>query len=81
MINPKKKVARLEKKEDRLVRRGNKAVDEGRERKADRLLGRAAKVENRIIKTKEKFPDMNKDGKVTKKDVLMAKGVLPKKKK
>jgi uncharacterized protein with PhoU and TrkA domain len=23
------------------------------------------------------FPDMNKDGKVTKKDVLMAKGVMP----
>jgi hypothetical protein len=23
------------------------------------------------------FPDMNKDGKVTKKDVMMAKGVMP----
>lgn len=50
-----KKVARLEKKEDRLVYRGNKAVDEGRDRKADRLLGRAAKVENRVIKAKEKM--------------------------
>jgi hypothetical protein len=29
----------------------------------------------------EKFPDMSGDGKVTKKDVLIAKGVLPKKKK
>jgi len=28
----------------------------------------------------KKFPDMNKDGKVTKKDILMAKGVIPKKK-
>ena len=27
----------------------------------------------------EKFPDMSGDGKVTKKDVLIAKGVLPKK--
>ena len=28
----------------------------------------------------KKFPDMNKDGKVTQKDILIAKGVLPKKK-
>ena len=31
-------------------------------------------------KTKS-FPDINKDGKVTKKDILMAKGVITKKKK
>lgn len=30
---------------------------------------------------KKSFPDVNKDGKVTKKDILMAKGVIPKKKK
>jgi hypothetical protein len=31
--------------------------------------------------TKSKsFPDMNKDGKVTKKDILIAKGVITKKK-
>jgi hypothetical protein len=30
---------------------------------------------------KKGFPDVNKDGKVTKKDVLMAKGVIPAKKK
>ena len=29
-------------------------------------------------KTGGKFPDLNKDGKVTKKDVLIGKGVLPK---
>jgi hypothetical protein len=29
---------------------------------------------------KKSFPDMNKDGKVTKKDVLIAKGVITKKK-
>ena len=28
----------------------------------------------------KKFPDVDKDGKVTKKDVLMAKGVIPKEK-
>jgi len=47
------KIARLQKKEDRLVAKGNKAVDEGRDKKADRLLGRAAKTENRKIKTAE----------------------------
>ena len=29
----------------------------------------------------KKFPDMNKDGKVTKKDILIAKGVIPNTKK
>lgn len=29
---------------------------------------------------KKAFPDVSKDGKVTKKDVLMAKGINPKKK-
>ena len=48
------RIGRLKKKETRLVNKGNKAVDEGRERKADRLLGRAAKTENRIIKLSEK---------------------------
>lgn len=32
-------------------------------------------------KAKKSFPDVSGDGKVTKKDVLMAKGVIPKKKK
>lgn len=53
-VIPNQKVARLEKKEARLVSKGNKAVDEGRERKANRVLGRAAKVENRVIKAKKK---------------------------
>ncbi len=58
-----KKIKRLEKREASLVKRGNKAVDEGREKKADRLLGRAAKVENRIISLKEKdmMPMKNDD--------------------
>ena len=43
-------ITRLKKKETKLVSKGKKAVDEGRMNKADRLLGRAAKVENRIIK-------------------------------
>jgi hypothetical protein len=32
-------------------------------------------------KAKKSFPDVSGDGKVTKKDVLMARGVIPKKKK
>jgi len=30
---------------------------------------------------KSKFPDHSGDGKITKKDILMAKGIIPKKKK
>lgn len=55
-----KKIERLENREASLVARGSKAVDEGRERKADRLLGRAARVENRLIKAKESAPAMGK---------------------
>jgi len=33
-----------------------------------------------VKKKKSKFPDHSGDGKITKKDVLMAKGVIPKKK-
>lgn len=33
------------------------------------------------MKKTKKFPDVSGDGKVTKKDVLIAKGVIPKKKK
>ena len=34
-----------------------------------------------VKKKKSKFPDHSGDGKITKKDILMAKGVIPKKKK
>jgi hypothetical protein len=32
------------------------------------------------MKKKKKFPDLSGDGKVTKKDILMARGVIKKKK-
>ena len=48
------RIERLKKKEERLVYRGNKAVDEGRDKKADRILGRAAKAENKWINLEEK---------------------------
>jgi phage shock protein A len=49
-----KVIDRLQKREDKLVEKGSKAVDEGRERKADRLLGRAAKVQDKKIRLSEK---------------------------
>lgn len=54
-MDKQKKLARLQKKESTLVYRGKKAVDEGRDNRADRLLKKAAKVENRVIKTSEKM--------------------------
>ena len=35
----------------------------------------------KLPKKKSKFPDFSGDGKTTKKDILMAKGVIPKTKK
>jgi hypothetical protein len=52
-LAPTPNTERLERKENRLVRKGYKAVDEGREKKADRLLGRAAKVEDKKIRLSE----------------------------
>lgn len=46
-------IDRLQKREEKLVAKGYKAVDEGREKKADRILGRAAKVEDRKIRLME----------------------------
>ena len=54
MKNNSDKIKRLEKREHKLAAKGYKAVDEGRERKADRVLGRAARTENRVIKAKSK---------------------------
>ena len=34
----------------------------------------------KLPKKKSKFPDHSGDGKITKKDILMAKGIIPKKK-
>lgn len=48
------KEKRLKKREEKLVKKGNKAVDEGRERKADRLFGRAARVEDKKIRLSER---------------------------
>jgi hypothetical protein len=65
-FNKGKKVTRLQEKENRLVKKGNKAVDEGRDKKANRIFGRAARVEDRKIKISEKMKSggsIAKDGK------------------
>jgi len=35
----------------------------------------------KVTKPKSKFPDKNGDGKITKKDILIARGIIPSKKK
>ena len=36
------------------------------------------KKKMKVKKKKKSFPDMSGDGKITKKDILMARGVIPK---
>lgn len=38
-----------------------------------------ARKKKRKVSTMKKFPDYSGDGKVTKKDILMGRGVIPKK--
>jgi len=38
---------------EKVAAKGKKAVDEGRDKKADRLLKRAARIEDRAIRTEE----------------------------
>jgi phage shock protein A len=52
--NENDKINRLRRKENKLVDKAKQAVDEGRDKKADRLFGRAARVEDRKIKLSEK---------------------------
>ena len=49
--------------------------------KIDNFGLREEKAKGGSAKKKKKFPDMSGDGKVTMKDILMARGVIPKKKK
>ena len=48
------KAKRLEDKSEAVAKRGRKAVDEGRDRKGNRLLKRAATLEDRSIDAEEK---------------------------
>jgi phage shock protein A len=54
LFDDEKKIKRLKEREANLLSKGYKAVDEGRDKKANRILGRAANLENRIITLEEK---------------------------
>ena len=43
------------------------------------MLKMPKKAKGGSVKKKKKFPDLSGDGKITKKDILMAKGVIKKK--
>ena len=45
------------------------------------MYKKGGSVKKKMKKKKSKFPDHSGDGKITKKDILMAKGVIPKTKK
>jgi hypothetical protein len=49
--------------------------------KIKETFGPKQKPQSRMTGKKKKFPDMSGDGKITQKDILIAKGVLPKPKK
>ena len=53
----------------------------GNKRTTNTAYREEAKKGGSIKKKKSKFPDHSGDGKITKKDILMAKGIIPKKKK
>jgi hypothetical protein len=64
-------IDRLQKKEEKLVGKGYKAVDEGREKKAERLLGRAANIQDRRIRKAEKSTGLEYEPRVRKRDTRM----------
>ena len=49
--------------------------------KIKETFGPKQKPQSRMTGKKKKFPDMSGDGKITQKDILIAKGVIPKPKK
>ena len=64
-------IDRLQKKEEKLVGKGYKAVDEGREAKAERLLGRAADIQDRRIRKAEKSTGLEYEPPVRKRDARL----------
>ena len=49
--------------------------------KIKKAFGSKESPQSRMTRKKKKFPDMSGDGKITQKDILIAKGVIPKPKK
>lgn len=63
-----KVIDRLQKKEEKLVAKGRKAQEEGDERKAYRVLGRAADIQDRRIRKAEKSTGLEYEPRVKKRD-------------
>jgi hypothetical protein len=92
VFGPKKKDKKVKKPTKRMMANVGGSADEKRDiRKVEQMIGKtiSSKREKGRMKAnvggkakkKKKFPDMSGDGKVTMKDILMARGVIPKKKK
>ena len=94
VFGPKKKDKKVKKTKTtkRMFANIGGSADEKRDiRKVEQMIGKtiSSKREKGRMKAnvggkakkKKKFPDMSGDGKVTMKDILMARGVIPKKKK
>lgn len=64
-------IDRLQRKEEKVVSKGYKAVDEGREKKAERLLERAADIQDRRIRKAEKSTGLEYEPRVRKRDTRM----------
>ena len=68
----------MDKHRAKVIRDQDWAVDEGSKTSIAAYRVEAKKVGK--MKKKKSFPEMSGDGKVTKKDILMARGVIKKKK-
>lgn len=62
-------IDRLQKKEDKLVAKGRKAQKEGDEKKAYRVLGRAADIQDRRIRKAEKSTGLEYEPRVKKSQI------------
>ena len=63
------------------LKRGTGLTRKSNIQKIKETFGPKQKPQSRMTGKKKKFPDMSGDGKVTKKDILIARGVIPKPKK
>lgn len=61
-------IDRLQKKEEKLVAKGRKAREEGNEKKAYRILGRAADIQDRRIRKADKSTGLEYEPRVRKRD-------------
>ena len=63
------------------LKRGTGLTKKSNIQKIKETFGPKQQPQSRMTGKKKKFPDMSGDGKITQKDILIAKGVIPKPKK